>query len=209
MAKLKKFQKVPLEVPISELTPFNIGCGSSKCEEGFHCFRMTPKQIERAGETGQCKSCGAKLVNWNRINRRDSRDAEFIFASLRNELFRHVYWHIKIDDMAIAKARQLGPLGLSEAIEARMKDKIGIANPYRKGVTPYTGNIIYYAQHATATCCRRCLQYWYNIPEGRPINKRELKFTTDLIELYIKERLPELYIAPTQTTLVSPTLLLL
>lgn len=194
MSKSIKFNKVPVEIPISELTPFNISCGSTKCEEGYHCFRMTPKQIEKKGESGLCKSCGVSLIDWKRINMRDSRDAKFIFASLRNELFRHMYWHIKIDDEALKLAAEIGPSGIAETAMMRMRDKIGIEKPYRKGITPYTGDVVYYAQHATATCCRRCMQYWYNIPEGRALNAEELKFTTDLINLYVEERLPKLYI---------------
>ncbi len=32
--------------------------------------------------------------------------------------------------------------------------------------TPREGNTIFYAQHATASCCRTCIEYWHGIPKN-------------------------------------------
>ena len=191
--KIKKFKKVPVDVPISELSPLNINCATTKCEEGLHCFRMTPTQIKKQGTAGRCNQCGVDLIDWERINKKNSRDASFIISSLKNELIRHVYWHLPIDKKALDKALRMGEKEIDLHAQKRMTEVIGIAKPFRKGFTPYTGEVVFYAQHATATCCRRCLQYWYNIPEGRPLTKKEIKFSTDLIHLFLKERLPQIY----------------
>lgn len=37
-------------------------------------------------ERGHCRSCGAELVDWKRVHRRDVDDATFVFKSLKNEL---------------------------------------------------------------------------------------------------------------------------
>ena len=54
------------------------------------------------------------------------------------------------------------------------------------------GNALYYAQHATATCCRRCVEEWHAIPRGRPLEVDEVSYLADLVRLYVRERLPYL-----------------
>ena len=191
---MAKFRKVPPEVPLSDLSPLNISCGTTKCEEGLHCFRMTKGQEKKWGATGVCKECGVKLIEWDRIRKKNSRDAQFIFKSLKNELIRHVFWHMPIKEKDVEKAIQVGATAVLQEARKRMKDTIGIKNPYRHGITPYQGNVIHYAQHATATCCRRCMEYWYDIPaKDRILTEEEIDFSTSLITLYLQERVPELF----------------
>jgi len=49
-----------------------------------------------------------------------------------------------------------------------------------------------YAQHATATCCRTCLEYWHGIPKGRALSAEELNYLAELVCRYIEDRIPEL-----------------
>jgi hypothetical protein len=78
-------------------------------------------------------------------------------------------------------------------MRSRLEKYLAPAAPPRDGrQTPLQGNAIYYAQHATACCCRKCLEYWHAIPQGRPLTDKELEYCVALIELYLKERLPEL-----------------
>ena len=190
--KRKKFTKVPPEISIKDLSPWNISCGSTKCEDNLHCFRLTKSQIKKNGSSGFCKTCNQKLIDWERVQKRDSKDAMYIFQELKKELIRHVYFHNPIKQEDIDKAIKDGKEKIQEKIIQRLTNVIGIAEPWRKGYTPYTGDIVYYGQHATATCCRRCMEYWYNIPQGRPLTYTEINFAKDLILLYIKERLPSI-----------------
>ena len=50
-------------------------------------------------------------------------------------------------------------------------------------------NPIHYAQHATATCCRRCVEYFYGIPQGRELERPEVDYFTELIMRYMLERI--------------------
>jgi hypothetical protein len=130
------------------------------------------------------------LIDWTRVYRNDSTDAEFIFGSMKNELIRHVYWHTPIENSAIERALKKSNIEMRERATNIVRKKIGKALNYREGYqTPKTGNeIIHYAQHATATCCRKCLEYWHNIKEGRDLTEGEIKFCTDLIMLFINDR---------------------
>lgn len=191
---MRKFIKVPKEVPVSELSPLNISCRTTKCEEELHCFSVyQARAIKKYGTDRVCYECGATLKDWDRIHKRDILDAKYVFIQLKNELIRHVYWHMAIKDEDMERAQIKGAIKIEEEAIKRLTKEIGIAKPFReKGITPYYGNIIYYGQHATATCCRLCMKYWHNIPQGRAMTEEEIEYCTKLIMLYIKERVPSL-----------------
>ena len=68
--------------------PLKLSCTSSDCAKQLHCFRATKKLCE-TNQEGRCRSCGADLIDWSRVHRRDLEDADFTFESLRRELVRH------------------------------------------------------------------------------------------------------------------------
>ena len=51
--------------------------------------------------------------------------------------------------------------------------------------TPMRGHPVFKAQHATATCCRSCLERWYNIPHGRSLTDRETDSVVSIIMEWI------------------------
>ena len=57
--------------------------------------------------------------------------------------------------------------------------------------TPMRGHPVFIAQHATATCCRKCIQKWHGIGKGRALNDKEVDFVLVLIMGWIEEQLDE------------------
>ena len=51
--------------------------------------------------------------------------------------------------------------------------------------TPMQGHPVFIAQHATATCCRGCIQKWHGIEKGRTLNGSEVDFVVALIMEWI------------------------
>jgi hypothetical protein len=49
-----------------------------------------------------------------------------------------------------------------------------------------------YAQHATATCCRKCLEYWHGLPVGRALDAKELDYLSEIVFRYVEDRIPNL-----------------
>ena len=171
--------------------PLDIKCTSADCENELHCFKQLKKMTDE--QRGNCRYCGADLVDWDRIHVRDSRDVQYTFAALRNEMIRHYFFHKKIDDRAVRHAQRKGRLQLKTAARHRLEKYIAPAQPPRDGrQTPFEGNAIFYAQHATATCCRTCLEYWHDVPKGRPLSAEERAYCAALVDCYLDERLPEL-----------------
>jgi len=190
--KKKKFKRVPVEVPVDKLTPLDITCGSTKCEDELHCFRMSNRDVKKHGKKGVCKECGADLIDWKRIYKKDIQDAEFVFSALKNELIRHVYWHADIDSEAIKIAKEIRKGQIADHARKILRQRISKGNNFMEGrQTPMMGKeIVSYAQHATATCCRRCLEYWHNIPTGANLTDDQLDYCVELVLRYIEDRVP-------------------
>jgi len=179
---MAEFQKPP---------PLKISCTSTDCSNNLHCFKVHRRMATE--DHGKCRQCGADLVDWSRVHLRNIGDAEHTFVALKHELIRHHFFHNMIDEGAVAHARRKGRINLYLAVRSRLEKCLAPAEPPRDGrQTPLQGNAIFYAQHATACCCRKCLEYWHNIPQGRKLTEKELEYCVALIELYLKERLPNL-----------------
>lgn len=168
-----------------------ITCTSTRCEDGLHSYlqkRSVSRQLN-----GPCRECGADLVSWDRVHARDLSDVAHTFTAIKTELIRHEQWHRDLDEDAVNHARRKGRVKLREAVTRRLQSAIGRAqHPIEGRQTPFSGNVIFYAQHATATCCRKCAEEWHNIPQGREMTEAELTYCAELVWRYIEERMPNL-----------------
>jgi uncharacterized heparinase superfamily protein len=182
------------------LTPLKITCTSTDCSNNLHCFRMTRKLREH-GMNGRCRACGAALVDWDRIHRRDASDAAYTFEALRFELIRHHFWHIPVSPFAINYARRKGRIDLRAAAARQIRRLVGGALNVREGYqtpreTSPNANAIHFAQHAVAACCRKCIAEWHAIKEGQELTPSELEYLVELVARYIDARIPDLDDAP-------------
>lgn len=71
-------------------------------------------------------------------------------------------------------------------IESRLSDSI-ILNDGKQ--TPMKGHPAFIAQHATATCCRGCIEKWHKIKKGTKLTNNQKQFICDLIILWILKQL--------------------
>lgn len=55
--------------------------------------------------------------------------------------------------------------------------------------TPMKAHPVFIAQHATATCCRGCLDKWYNIGKGRKLTNDEIEYIVNIIMEWIKRQM--------------------
>lgn len=55
--------------------------------------------------------------------------------------------------------------------------------------TPMRGHPVFVAQHATATCCRGCLEKWHHIPAGRELTEAEQEYIVDVIMEWIRRQM--------------------
>jgi Domain of unknown function (DUF4186) len=70
--------------------------------------------------------------------------------------------------------------------------RVAPANPRRDGrQTPYRNHPVFVAQHATASCCRGCLERNHQIPRGRELTADERRYLIDVITRWIEREVPD------------------
>lgn len=175
------------------LDPIDISCDSSDCDNNLHCFNLGKKN-RIYHEEGVCKYCGVNIIKWDRLHHQNISDIDFTIDSLEKEYIRHYYWHIDLPITAKNYALRKGIAELEVSIKKRIKQALIPSQPIRDGYqTPFhSKNPIHYAQHATATCCRKCLHYWHGIELGRELLPNEIAYTTALIMEFITRKVPGL-----------------
>lgn len=55
--------------------------------------------------------------------------------------------------------------------------------------TPMKGHPVFVAQHATATCCRGCIEKWHKIPKGQELTPSQQEYLVSIIMKWIKQQL--------------------
>lgn len=181
------------------MPPLDLKCTNTDCENDLHCFRESKKRSKFA--PGACRECGATLVDWRRVHRRDLRDASHTFEALQHEWVRHQFWHIPVNQRAANYALRKGRIALRAAAEKRIRSAVRVKHSRDGRQTPWTRDILCYAQHGTACCCRRCVEYWHGIPRERTLSDDEIEYFTELCMRYVEARMPEL---PDQGQRISP-----
>lgn len=163
------------------------------------CATLAAEEPPRRRWIRQCKECGAELVDWERVHGRDLNDIDNTFNALRTEWIRHHFWHRHIHQRALDYAFKLGSIRLQERMMKRLRSSVGRpANSFDGRQTPFGikkeegPNILHFAQHATATCCRECIEGWHGIPRDRALTADELTYLAALAVRYLRDRLPNL-----------------
>ena len=54
--------------------------------------------------------------------------------------------------------------------------------------TPMRNHPVFIAQHATATCCRGCLEKWHKIPKNHELTPEEIDYIVDIIISWIENQ---------------------
>ena len=70
-----------------------------------------------------------------------------------------------------------------------VRQKLAPAEPVNDGKqTPMHGHPVFKAMHATACCCRGCLNKWYRVPLGRELNESEQQRIVNLLMAWIERQ---------------------
>jgi hypothetical protein len=89
------------------------------------------------------------------------RDLDDLFTALSHSSFRQRF------RLAPPERKYLTTRGFATGLKharALIAQRLAPAVPAEDGrQTPYRGHPVFVAQHATATCCRGCLEEWHRI----------------------------------------------
>jgi Domain of unknown function (DUF4186) len=68
-----------------------------------------------------------------------------------------------------------------------VEERLAPAQPANDGKqTPMRKHPVFVAQHATATCCRGCLDKWHAIPKGRELSTAEKQHVQGVIRRWLE-----------------------
>ncbi len=114
------------------------------------------------------------------------RDLDELFLSLSKSPFRSRF-RLGPKDRAYLAEKSL-PVVLEHGRDFIAK-RLAPAEPKKDGrQTPMRGHPIFTAQHATATCCRGCLEKWHRIPRGRPLTDEEIEYIVVVFARWLAEQ---------------------
>ena len=72
-------------------------------------------------------------------------------------------------------------------------ERLAPENPPNDGrQTPMRGHPVFKAQHATATCCRGCLEKWHRIGRGHALTEAEQTYVVEMILGWLRDRAGDL-----------------
>lgn len=172
-----------------------MSCDMNDCPSGQHCFRKLKKGKLPFSNSpaGDCQACGKKgVVDWERVRKCDWGDVENTIQELQKECVRFYYWNlIEISEGAINHARRKGRIEMRQHAEKVIRNRLGAAENAGDGYwVPWESNdAVNYARHATATCCRGCIQYWHGIEAERALSEGEIQYLVDLVMRFIESKI--------------------
>ncbi|MGH7884525.1 MAG: DUF4186 domain-containing protein [Thermodesulfobacteriota bacterium] len=114
-------------------------------------------------------------------------DLEALFARLQKSKFRSGF---KLKNKELEYFNQKGLTAVIGHGRDFITKRLAPANPPNDGKqTPFAKHPVFVAQHATATCCRGCLEKWYKIPKNKELNSKEVGYILYIIEFWLRKSL--------------------
>ena len=111
------------------------------------------------------------------------RDMDELFAALARSEFRSRF---RLSGKEAAYLQQKGLPTVLEYARDFMAERLAGANPANDGrQTPMKNHPAFIAQHATGTCCRKCLAKWHHIPKGQPLTDEQTEYVLRVLERWL------------------------
>ncbi|MCD7863700.1 MAG: ATP-dependent RecD-like DNA helicase [Lachnospiraceae bacterium] len=110
-----------------------------------------------------------------------------LFDRLAQSKFRSSFT-LKANDIAYVKEKGM------DTIRSHARDfvskRLAPAEPLNDGKqTPMKGHPVFIAQHATATCCRGCLEKWHRIPKGSELTAEQQEYVVNVLMEWIRRQM--------------------
>jgi hypothetical protein len=112
------------------------------------------------------------------------RDLDELFKALSKSTFRDKF-RLNGKELDYLNVKGL-PIVLDHArdfIAKRLAPAV-IVNEGKQ--TPFRGHPVFVAQHATACCCRGCLEKWHKIPKGHELSANEQDYLISVISRWLQ-----------------------
>jgi len=111
------------------------------------------------------------------------RDLDTLFKALGQSSFRSRF---KLGPREQAYLDMKGLATILEHGDAFVRERLAPAKPKNDGKqTPMRNHPVFVAQHATATCCRKCLAKWHGIEQGKELSENEIEYILQVISYWL------------------------
>lgn len=117
---------------------------------------------------------------------RQDQDIDLIWDRLQRSAFRSKF---QLDEKDLTYLHSKGMAVVLSHARDFITARLAPALPARDGKqTPWRGHPVFVAQHATATCCRGCLEKWHGIGKGQPLSAAQQDYIVRVIALWLERR---------------------
>ena len=114
------------------------------------------------------------------------RDMDELFAVLGRSKFRSKF---RLNGKEAEYLRDKGLATILQHARDFVTKRLANAEPANDGKqTPMRGHPIFITQHATATCCRGCLEKWHHIAQGRELDASQRAHVLNVIEHWLRRQ---------------------
>ena len=114
-------------------------------------------------------------------------DIDRLLVRLSSSKFRNSF-HLKDKDKLYVKEKGLNKI--EEHAYDFVRKRLFDVNRVNDGKqTPFKGHPVFIAQHATATCCRGCIEKWHGIGKSNNLTDEEIDYIVRIIMIWIKREI--------------------
>ena len=106
-----------------------------------------------------------------------------LFTALGKSKFRSRF---RLSGKEEAYLKQKGIETILEHARDFISKRLAQAHPVNDGrQTPMRNHPVFIAQHATGTCCRKCLEKWHRIPKGQPLTEEQINYILQVLKQWL------------------------
>ena len=110
-------------------------------------------------------------------------DLDAVFHALGQSSFRRKF---RLTGRELAYLQTWGIAHVMKQAADLIAKRLAPANPLNDGrQTPWRNHPVFVAQHATATCCRGCLEKTHGIAKGHALTDEELAYVLRVLERWL------------------------
>lgn len=115
-------------------------------------------------------------------------DLDKLLAKLKSSPFRSRF---TLRGKELLYLREKGIDKIMDHARAFVEERLAPADPPNDGrQTPMRNHPVFIAQHATASCCRKCLMKWHGIPaHSHPLTGEEKEYVLSLLRRWMESYL--------------------
>jgi hypothetical protein len=114
------------------------------------------------------------------------RDIDDLFAALGRSEFRSRF---RLCGKEAEYFNQKGMASIVEHARDFITNRLADSNPVNDGKqTPMKNHPVFIAQHATGTCCRKCLEKWHYITRGSPLTEEQIDYIIEVLRFWFSEQ---------------------